>query len=81
VVALAKKLLNRVVVDPKIMAGKPVIKGTRVPVDLILKLLAQGEREEEILKDYPNLTKDDVRAALWYGSEVIRSEEIFPLTR
>lgn len=76
-----KKYLNRILIDPKIMIGKPVIKGTRVPVDLILKLLAQGEEIKDILADYPRLTKEDIRAALWYGAETVGSEEIFPLTK
>ena len=54
---------QRIIADPKIMAGKPVIKGTRIPVDTIIRLLAQGVTEEEILEDYPNLKKDDIRAA------------------
>jgi len=78
---MPKKYLNRIIIDPRIMVGKPVIKGTRIPVDLILKLLAQGEETQNILKDYPKLTRDDIRAALWYGSEVVRSEEIFPQLR
>ena len=76
---MPKKYLSRIIVNPRFLAGKPVIKGTRIPVDLILKLLAQGEEIADLLMDYPNLTKDDVRAALWYGSEVVRSEEVFPL--
>ncbi|HHT9125376.1 MAG TPA: DUF433 domain-containing protein [Candidatus Brocadiia bacterium] len=69
---MEKKLLKRIVVNPEIMAGKPVIKGTRIPVDLILKLLAQGMEAKEILDDYPHLTTLDIRAALLYGTEVIK---------
>ncbi|HLE76126.1 MAG TPA: DUF433 domain-containing protein, partial [Candidatus Bathyarchaeia archaeon] len=50
-----EKLLNRIVVNPKVMTGKPVIKGTRIPVEQILKLLAQGLSSDDILKDYPHL--------------------------
>lgn len=74
-----KKLLNRVVINPRIMAGKPIIRGTRLPVDLLIKLTAQGMTVKEILEDYPQLKKDDVSAALLYGAEVINHEEIFPL--
>lgn len=76
---MEKNLLKRIVVNPKIMAGKPVIEGTRIPVDLILKLLGEGATVEELLEDYPHLTKDDIRAALLYGAEVIQMEDVFPL--
>ena len=69
-------LLARIVVNPKVMLGKPVIKGTRITVELVLRLLAQGLSAEEILKDYPQLTKDDITAVLLYAvkraSEVIQ---------
>lgn len=52
-----ERLLNRIVVNPKVMAGKPVIKGTRIPVEQVLRLLAQGLSFDEILKDYPHLKK------------------------
>ena len=74
---MKKDLFKRIIVDPNIMAGKPVIKGTRIPVDLILKLLSQGTTVEEILKDYPHLSKEDIRAALLYGAAVIENEEVF----
>jgi len=64
-----EKLLNRITVNPKIMAGKPVIKGTRVPVEQVLRLLAQGITPEQILNDYPHLTKDDIMAALLYAAK------------
>lgn len=76
---MGKKLLNRIVINPEIMAGKPVIRGTRIPVDLILKLLAQGMEAKEILDDYPHLTMSDIKAALLYGAEVIRTEDVFPV--
>jgi uncharacterized protein (DUF433 family) len=67
-------------IDSKIMAGKPVIKGTRIPVDLIIKKLAQKMDIDEILKDYPRLTKEAIQAALWYASEIISKEEVYPLS-
>lgn len=76
---MEEKLLDRIVVNPKIMVGKPVIKGTRIPVDLILKKLAQNIDVEEILRDYPRLTKDDIKAALMYAESLLENEEIFPL--
>ncbi len=73
-----EKLLKRIIIDPEIMGGKPVIKGTRIPVDLILKLLAEGLKIEDILKDYPHLDEQDIKAALLYGAEIISNEEVFP---
>jgi len=62
------------------MTGKPIIKGTRIPVEQILTLLAQGLSFDEILKDYPHLKKDDIMAALLYAAKVMGKEEIYPLT-
>jgi len=75
-----EKLLNRIIINPKIMTGKPIIKGTRIPVEQILTLLAQGLSFDEILKDYPHLKKDDIMAALLYAAKVMGKEEIYPLT-
>jgi len=75
-----ERLLNRIVVNPKVMAGKPVIKGTRIPVEQILKLLAQGLSFDDILKDYPHLKRDDIMAALLYAAKVMGREEVYPLT-
>lgn len=72
-------LLKRIVIDPKIMTGKPVIKGTRIPVELILKLLAQRLKEQEILEDYPVLTQEDIQAALIYAAKLTGKEEVYPL--
>jgi len=74
------KLLGRIIVDPKIMVGKPIIKGTRIPVEQILRLLGHGLTIEQILKDYPHLTKDDIQAALLYASKITGKEEIYPIT-
>jgi len=57
---------KRIVVDPNIMAGKPVIRGTRIPVDAILRRLEEGASIRDILEDYPNLKEEDIRAALIY---------------
>ena len=61
---MEKELLERIVMDPKVMSGKPVIKGTRIPVDLIVRLVAQGMSFEEILEDYSPLTREDIKAAI-----------------
>ena len=73
-----KELISRIIIDPKVMAGKPVIKGTRVPVDLILKMLSQGISIDEIIAEYPRLCQEDIQAALLYGNIVI-SEQVLPL--
>jgi uncharacterized protein (DUF433 family) len=74
-----EKLLNRITVNPKIMAGKPIIKGTRIPVEQVLRLLAQDITPEQILKDYPHLTKDDIMAALLYAAKITGKEEVYPV--
>jgi uncharacterized protein (DUF433 family) len=73
------KWQERIVVDPEILVGKPVIKGTRLAVEFIVDLLAQGWTEEEILRNYPGLTREDIRACLQYASEVLRAEKVYPL--
>ena len=73
------RLLDRIEVNPKVMVGKPVIKGTRIPVELILRMLSQGISEEEILEEYPHLTKEDIQAALAYAAEALVVEEVLPL--
>ncbi|MBU1262793.1 DUF433 domain-containing protein [bacterium] len=72
--------MDRIVVDPKIMVGKPVIKGTRIPVELILKMLAQKLPEKEILNEYPRLKTEDIQAVLFYATNVISNEEVYPLS-
>ena len=72
-----KKLLNRIEINPKIMVGKPVIRGTRIPVYIILNLLSQGASETEILEDYPDLKKDDIKAALALAASRFEREESY----
>lgn len=78
---MEKELRKRIVVDPKIMVGKPIIRGTRIPVDAIIKRIAEGMTVKEVLEDYPNLKEGDVKAALKYSVEIIRGEDIMPLVR
>ena len=60
---------DRIEINPKIMLGKPVIRGTRIPVELIVRKLAEGADEKSLLETYPKLTANDVRAALQYAAE------------
>lgn len=61
------QLLQRVVSDPNIMVGKPIIRGTRIPVEMIVRMVAQGMSADEILADYPRLKPVDIQAALHYS--------------
>ena len=63
-------------INPKIMLGKPVIRGTRIPVELILRKLGEGATEQDLLDAYPNLKPDDIRAAMTYAAVVLAHEEI-----
>ena len=67
---------RRIVVNPKVMGGKPVIKGTRIPVYFILELIANGWTIDDILREYPHLTRDDVLAAVKYAARVLRDEVV-----
>jgi len=69
---------ERIVVDPKILVGKPVIKGTRLAVEFIVDLLAQGWSETDILRNYPGVTHEDVADCLQYASTLLRSEKVYP---
>jgi len=70
---------SRITVDPKVLVGKPVIKGTRLAVEFIIELLAAGWTFEEILKNYPQLKREDITAALKYATEVLKEEKVYPL--
>lgn len=72
---------DRIVIDPMVLAGKPVIRGTRLAVDLILSLLGQGWSESDLLRNYPGLVHEDVAACLQYASEVLQAEKVYPLSR
>jgi uncharacterized protein (DUF433 family) len=71
--------LDRITIDPEVMVGKPVIKGTRITVQLIVQLLANGATETEILNEYPDLKKEDIKAALFYASDCLGREEVIPV--
>ena len=72
---------KRIIVDPNILTGKPVIAGTRIPVYLILNLLAHGYDFDRIIKAYPVLTKDDIKAAITYSEARMKREEIRPFNQ
>jgi uncharacterized protein (DUF433 family) len=67
---------KRIEINPEVMLGKPVIAGTRIPVEQILRKLAVDMNVEAVLRDHPRLTRDDIHAALAYASEAVGSEEI-----
>ena len=70
---------ERIVVDPKILVGKPVVKGTRIPASMILNLVAYGFTFDQIIEDYPILTEEDIRAAILYAGARLDREELFAL--
>jgi uncharacterized protein (DUF433 family) len=65
---------DRISTDPRVLAGKPVIRGTRIPVYLILELMAAGNSREDILKEYPELTDEDITSAVEYASQILKGE-------
>lgn len=71
-----RDLLARITSDPAIFAGKPIIRGMRISVELVLSLLAQGVTSEEILSDYPSLAPEDIRACLAYARAVIANDTL-----
>ena len=70
---------ERIVVDPGVLVGKPVIKGTRLAPDFILELLAEGWTREDLLAEYPSLEGPDILACLAYAAESLRGEKVYPL--
>lgn len=70
------KTKDRIQIDPEVLLGKPVIRGTRIPVELILRKLAEGATELDLLQAYPSLTSEDIRAAITYAADVLAFEEI-----
>jgi uncharacterized protein (DUF433 family) len=72
-----RTLLRRIAVDPRIMLGKPVIKGTRLPVEIVVEKVAYGATLGDLRKDYPFLKEEDVRAALLYAAKRIANEEVY----
>jgi uncharacterized protein (DUF433 family) len=71
---------DRIEVNPKVMLGKPVIRGTRVPVELLLRKLSEGATESELLDAYPRITRRDIQAAIRYAADTVAHEETFFVT-
>ena len=71
-------MTDRIVVDPGILAGKPVVRGTRISVEFVVQLLAAGWTHEQVLANYPHLSEEDIRACLAYAGELLREEKVYP---
>ncbi|HLG17849.1 MAG TPA: DUF433 domain-containing protein [Blastocatellia bacterium] len=72
-------LEERITIDSDILVGKPVIKGTRLAVEFVIGLLAQGWTEQEVLEDYPGIADEDTHACLAYAAAALRDEKVYPL--
>ncbi|HEX9732286.1 MAG TPA: DUF433 domain-containing protein [Thermoanaerobaculia bacterium] len=72
-------LLSRITVNPKVMVGKPTIRGLRITVEQLLRAMAAGLSEDELLREYPELEKEDLRAVLAYALELVDQEQVHPL--
>ena len=70
---------DRIVLDSNVLTGKPVIKGSRLAVEFIIELLANGWTEQDILTNYPGITRDDILACLAYASDILHEEKVYPL--
>jgi len=68
---------DRIVIDPNVLVGKPVIKGTRIAVELVVDLLARGWSKEQVMQQYDHVTAEDIQACLAYASEVLKSEKVY----
>jgi uncharacterized protein (DUF433 family) len=69
---------ERIAVEPRVLVGKPIVKGSRLSVQFVVDLLAQGWSEQDVLASYPGLTPDDIRACLAYASDLLASEKVYP---
>lgn len=66
---------SRIEINPRVMMGKPVIRGTRIPVELVLRKLSEGAMEKDLLEAYPRLTREDIQAAIGYAADTLAHEE------
>jgi len=72
---------ERIVIDPDVLVGKPVVKGTRIAVELVIDLLGRGYTTAQVLEQYDHLAAEDVQACLAYAAEVLQSEKVYALPR
>jgi len=72
-------LTDRIILDAGVLSGKPIIRGTRLSVDFIVGLLGQGWSEQDIIRNYPGLTHEDIAACLQYATEILQSEKVYPV--
>jgi uncharacterized protein (DUF433 family) len=70
----------RISVDPRVLVGKPVVKGTRIAVEFVIDLMARGWTTQQILEEYDHLTAEDIQACLSYASEILKSERVYVTT-
>lgn len=70
---------DRIIIDPKILVGKPVIRGTRIAVEFVIDLLAEGWSHQQILANYPHLTQQDITACLRYAGSMMKQERVYPI--
>ena len=70
---------ERIILDPAVLSGKPIVKGTRIAVEFVIDLLGRGWSVEELLREYDHLTLQDVQACLAYAGEVLKSEKVYSL--
>ncbi len=75
---MATEVLGRIVVDPEVLAGKPIIRGSRISVEMVIGLLADNWSEADVLQNYPTLTRDDIRACLAYARDAVAQEAVYP---
>lgn len=70
---------ERIIIDPEVLVGKPLIKGTRLSVEFIVDLLAQGWTEADLLRNYPGLSHEDILACLLYARDLLQAERVYPV--
>jgi uncharacterized protein (DUF433 family) len=70
---------GRIIIDPKILVGKPVIRGTRIAVEFVIDLLAEGWSNQQILSNYPHLAPEDITACLRYAGSLMKRERVYPI--
>ena len=70
---------NRIVVNPEILVGKPIIQGTRISVEFMIELLAEGWSHQQVLENYPQITDQDIQASLRYVAELLKHHRVYPL--